>query len=224
MQIHHICIDIKHPVSGIIGTCNLLHPQSSSTLFRQCEEYISVCLENLRKLGEAMSIRLEIVVSLDKIPSDINAYDILSIRNVEKLMETHPIVIPYQEALTLGGLRISFISLIKKIAEHLYEKLQTLLNEFRGSGKLIPTWEAYQYEICNEMFWRGKLNSYTDSILSRNLGPGNGQRDRSLNFQFGFMCLECSTEPPPLHHWTNSKLLAENIKRLFFIWRLLILQ
>lgn len=72
------------------------------------------------------------------------------------------------------------------------------------------------------MFWRGKLSSYTDSILSRNLGPGNGQRDRSLSFQFGFICLECSTEcaldersPPPLHHWTNSKLQAERIKRLF---------
>lgn len=218
----HMHCDKRHPVSGIIGTCNLLHPQSTSNLFRQSEEYISVCLENLKKLGEAMSIRLEIVVSLDEIPSDIDACDILSIGNVEKLMETYPMIIPFQGALTLGGLRLNFISLIKRTAEHIYTKLQTLRDEFRGSGKLIPTWEAYQYEICNELFWRGKLNSYTDSILSRNLGPGNGQRDRSLSFQFGFMCLECSTEcaldersPPPLHHWTNSKLQTERIKRLF---------
>lgn len=43
--------DTKHTVSGIIGTCNLLHTQSTSTLFWQSEEYIHVFLENLKKFG-----------------------------------------------------------------------------------------------------------------------------------------------------------------------------
>lgn len=45
----HMHCDTKHTVFGIIGTCNLLHPQSTSTLFRQSEEYIPVCLQNKKK-------------------------------------------------------------------------------------------------------------------------------------------------------------------------------
>lgn len=87
---------------------------------------------------------------------------------------------------------------------------------------MIPSWKAYQYELCNEIFWWGKLNSYTDAILSRNLGPGNGRNDRSLTFEFGFLCLESSSDcaldeksSPPLHHWTTSQSQIDRIQRLF---------
>lgn len=83
-----------------------------------------------------MWIRLEVVVSLDEIPSDINAYDILSIGNVEKLVETHPMIIPFQEALTFGGLRLRFISLIKRTAEHIHKKIADFAWQISRVGKI----------------------------------------------------------------------------------------
>lgn len=87
---------------------------------------------------------------------------------------------------------------------------------------MIPSWKAYQYELCNEIFWWGKLNSYTDAILSRDLGPGNGRNDRSVTFEFGFLCLESSIDcalddksSPPLHHYTTSQSQMDRIQRLF---------
>lgn len=87
---------------------------------------------------------------------------------------------------------------------------------------MISSWKAYQYELCNEIFWWGKLNSYTDAILSRDLGPGNGRNDRSVTFEFGFLCLESSSDcalddksSPPLHHYTTSQSQMDRIQRLF---------
>lgn len=58
----HMHCSAKHSISCIIATCNLLHPKSTCHLSRLSDEYISECCENSQKLGEAMPIRLEVLV------------------------------------------------------------------------------------------------------------------------------------------------------------------
>lgn len=218
----HMHCSAKHPLSGLIATCNLLHPKSTAHLSRLCDDYLSVCRENCHKLGEAMPMRLEVVVSLDDIPSVLIAKEIINLEHLELLMDKYPMVVPFQETVIYCGQRLSFISFIKKIAELIFHTLVKLKEENNGLGKMLPSWEAYQYELCNEMLWWGKLNSYTDAILSRNLGPGDGKNNRSVTFEYGFLCLESSSDcaldessPPPLHHWTTLKSQIERIQRLF---------
>lgn len=218
----HMYCNTKHPVSGIIATCNLLHPKSTSRLDRLAEEYMSVCHENGLKLEECIPVRLEQVVALDEIPEKINPNDYFHEDRVRALMETHPLVVPFKERILYSRLELSFLSVLKDIAEHIFLKLKSLKETYQGLGKMLPSWEAYQYELCNEIFWRGKLNCKSDSILARNLGPGDGRNNRALTCLSGFMCLDSCTEcaleeniPPPLHHWTLKETQKERICRLF---------
>lgn len=97
----------KHPISGIIATCNLLHPKSTCHLSRLSDEYISVCRENSQKLGEAMPIRLEVVVSLDNVPSVLNAKEIINLGRLESLLDKYPMVVPFKETVVYCGQSLS---------------------------------------------------------------------------------------------------------------------
>ena len=218
----HMYCGAKHPVSGLIGTCGLLHCDTTSHLYNLSEKYLSVSRENCTKLVGIISIRLEVVVAMNVIPTEIKTADILSTQHLQKLMEKFPLVVPFQEHLTIAANEIEFSSFLRDISVHIYQTLLDLRNTNLKLGSLLPTWRAYQYELCNELLWWGKLNCHTDSILSANLGPGDGKNNRSVTCRYGFLCLEPSTEcaldehsPPPLNHWTKNIIQQQRIKRLF---------
>lgn len=161
-------------------------------------------------------------MSLDDVPSVLNAKEIINLGRLDSLIDKYPMVVPFKETVEYCSQTLIFFFFHKNIAELICRAFERLKDENSGLGKMIPSWKAYQYELCNEIFWWGKLNSYTDAILSRDIGPANGRNDRSVTFEFGFLCLESSSDcalddksSPPLHRYTTSQSQMDRIQRLF---------
>ena len=218
----HMHCDSIHPVSGIIATSGLLHPDSYAFLKRNCDEYLSVMLENKTKLIGIVGSRLEVVVRLPEIRNTLTGKDLLSEHQIERLIQNFPMFVPFKKEVTISNHPVSVISLLQDVGTHLHDKLKELVLSYECMGALVPTWEAYQIELANEIFWYGRPNSWSDNNIAQNLGPGNGRENRSLTFFSGFLqlsnptsCIATEKSPPPIKNWVRNEVQEARIKRLF---------
>lgn len=219
-DVPHLRPSSLHPVSGIIGTCGLLNKHTLHCMNRQADTYINYARENASKLNGLIEARLEFVCRL-RIPfCDINPRRILSVRKLRNLLNDYPMILPFTEARVNTGVKIS--SCLQNVAIHIVNYLAELKQSATYKGGFRVTWEAYQYELANEMFWYGSTYSWLDRINSVNLGIGISSESRSLTNVTGFLCFDgwnvcaCSEQStPPLRHWTKSAEEQIRIRNLF---------
>lgn len=211
-----------HPVSGVITTCGLLHPQSNRAMRRRAYDYEQNMVDNILKLSGIIRCRLELVTRLEAetsiTDSDIIcAADFFSDTGIGELLSRHPMFVPFYEDWKMEE---KFTNIMQSIACYLVENLQRLHEQNESKGGFLESWRAYQLELALEVFFWGQPLVKRDEIYCTNLGPGVSN-ERSLTFRRGLLCLDqCNSAvsspcPPPLYHWVKSEEQRRRVERLF---------
>ena len=207
-----------HPVSGAIGTCGLLHHQSTKRLMNASNKYMQTMEENAMKLCSYIHARLEIVTKLNQsqITEPILPSSLVDENAIVNLCERHPMLQPFYE---YGPDGCSFISQMQAIPTYLCQKTRDVFELQKRKGGFLPTWQCFQCELCLEYFFWGKTISYSDQIYATNLGPGD--QSRSVTAERGILGMTPPNStalpgsPPPLKIWVRSELQQQRVRRLF---------
>jgi hypothetical protein len=187
-------------------------------LHRRAIEYLRLARENTMKLGRVDS-RLEVVCMDTMKRRSFRAKDFICIESLKNLISTYPLIVPFDDKVARNGK--TFTELLKSIPQFITLTLNELFNQYEGKGGFISVWKAYQYEVANEVFWKGRPNAALDNTYAINLGPGGAFPSRSLTWQRGFLALEDSTvcalndrSLPPLFYWHLSEKEKNRIRRI----------
>lgn len=131
--------------------------------------------ENTMKLGR-INIRLEVVCMDFMRTGYYRADDFICIESLKNLISRYLLIVPFDDRVQRKGK--TFTELLKSIPQRITLTLNELFN---------------QYEVANEVFWRGKPNAGMDNTYAINLGIGGTFPNRSLTWERGFLALEDST-------------------------------
>ena len=199
-----------HPVSGCIvgGMC---FPRSTAEAFlRDADHYISTLQSNWTLLRRS-TCRIEFVVSQDSVADHINAMDFINLTNLEVLLETVPLLVPFP---------LHILTCIRHLGLWICKELKELLNEYKKTGNVRATWQSYQLELASEKLLWGKPLCGRSTSYSINLGPGALGPSRSSTDHYGFLslevystCMQNEYSIPPQEIWTTSEVISKMIKR-----------
>lgn len=93
-------------------------------------------------------------------------------------------IVPFDDRVQRKGK--TFTELLKSIPQHITLTLNELFNQYEQKGGFLSVWKTYQYEVANEVFWRGKPYAGMDNTYAINLGIGGTFPNRSLTWERGF--------------------------------------
>ncbi len=215
---HHYMQPFKHPVSGVLVTCNLSHPNHQPAVHRRAVEYLRM-MEDLRDhMVIQLGCRMEQVVRLEgeEIPLVVTPRDYFSVNALERLIKEHGLFVPFKDRPDGAGLP----STLRDIIHYLTGILSGALREHFGVGMYDPSWKTFQAELALEELFYGHPLFPLDKILSASLGTSTVNA-RSLTHERGFLGLaphnsaSLEESPPPLHHWTRDELQKPRIARIW---------
>lgn len=215
----HIQSPFRHPVSGVIVTCGLSHPQFTKAMLMRAISYLDHMEDLASKMVSQLECRVEQVAFFDSstgIPSTFHAADAFDIVKLKKLLAARPVFVPFVDDAHGKGL----LTICRKVLDHLIGTLRAFFNSHLGIGGFEASWRSFQSELALEEFFYGQPLSPTDLKYSVSLGT-NSTNSFSLTFERGFLGLVpfssavSEVEPPPLHHWTRDSLQISRIKRVF---------
>lgn len=171
------------------------------------------------KLGR-INIRLEVVCMDFMRTGYYRADDFICIESLKNLISRYPLIVPFDDRVQRKGKTIT--ELLKSIPQHITLTLNELFNQYEQKGGFLSVWKTYQYEVANEVFWRGKPNAGMDNTYAINLGIGGTFPNRSLTWERVFLALEDSTSCAlndmslqPLFFWHLTELTKSRICRIF---------
>ncbi|XP_029281300.1 uncharacterized protein LOC115003588 [Cottoperca gobio] len=215
----HIRNPFKHPVSGVIATCGLSHPQFWKAMTSRAMGY----LDHMEDLAEKMLcpfvLRMEQVAVFggsQGIPSMLVPAEFFSLRKVRYFFYKNPVVIPIGRA--EDGLTL--MEILHNVVIFLVRSLRQLFNQHANVGGYKPSWQAFQFELALEEFFYGHPLCHTDYQLTVSLGTSS-TNPNSLTNERGFLGLapynsaSVGETSPPLRHWTRDDLQVTRIERLF---------
>lgn len=215
----HLHMNSIHPIFGSVVSCGILHGQVLRSLERKSKEYLSLCKENLLKLSR-INARVEIVCIGESSSNEFKASDYINLEILRGLIAKYPLLVPFADGFNYE--RYKFIDILRSIPEHIHDTLSKLFDKYNGRGGFFPVWQTYQYEVANELFWKGRPNAYIDNTYAINLGPGGSEPSRCITWERGFMCLEDSMicalndrSTPPLIFTKLSEIDKNRISRIF---------
>lgn len=215
----HLSSSSIHPVFGAISSCGILGEKVQQALHHRATEYLRVASENTMKLGR-INIRLEVVCMDFMRTGYYRADDFICIESLKNLISRYPLIVPFDDRVQRKGK--TFTELLKSIPQHITLTLNELFNQYEQKGGFLSVWKTYQYEVANEVFWRGKPNAGMDNTYAINLGIGGTFPNRSLTWERGFLALEDSTSCalndmslPPLFFWHLTESSKSRICRIF---------
>lgn len=142
------------------------------------------------KLGR-INIRLEVVCMDFMRTGYYRADDFICIESLKNLISRYPLIVPFDYRVQRKGKTIT--ELLKSIPQHITLTLNELFNQYEQKGGFLSVLKTYQYDVANEVFWRGKPNAGMDNTYAINLGIGCTFPNRSLTWERGFLALEDST-------------------------------
>ena len=211
-----------HPVSGVITTCGLLHPQTNTAMKKRANNYLQNMVDNGLKLGCITHCRMELVTRFESgselhSAGMINAAEFFNATGVDGLLTNHPMLIPFYED---WKFETKFTNIVQGIAWCLIEELRGLLEACGSTGGFLASWRSYQLELALEIFFWGQSRVRTDELYCTNLGVSVAN-ERSSTYQRGLLCLDpcnsavVSETPPPLHHWLKSEEQQRRVNRIF---------
>ncbi|XP_063962071.1 uncharacterized protein LOC135155775 [Lytechinus pictus] len=211
-----------HPVSGLIACCKLLHPSTTRAMQRNAVNYMQSMRENEIKLLRDIPCRLEIVTRLfpHQVPQSIEALDLFDEEVLMSICENKPLFVPFHDCNSEDD-NHSFTKIMKRLASYVNDTLSTLHEQSQHRGGYMASWKAYQMELCAEKLFWGRPMVPNDNIISINLGPGAIYDQRSVTNIRGILGISPANSsslpdrPPPLNHWTHSRIQQERVNRLF---------
>lgn len=215
----HANMPFKHPVSGIVTTCGLSHPQFNKSMWTRAKRYLRHMHDLADKLICPFEIRIEQVALFgegEAIPCKIDPEKFFSEKNLLSLFKEYPMVVPFKQ----DEYRESVHFVLQKVLTHIVDSLESIMDQSEGQGGFSQSWKAFQYELALEEFFYGHPLSPLDLTLSVSLGTCSTNRN-SITNERGFLGLAAHNsasvdeEPPPLHHWTKDSVQVERILRLF---------
>lgn len=214
----HYSQPFKHPVSGVLVTCGLSHPNFITTLTSRAHTYLRYVRDLSRRLACQVGCRIEQVVRFDgkDVPFDINPRDYFDHSALQKLFLDHALLVPFQDREEGQGL----LSTLRNVVNHLAGVLGQSLRDSEGVGRYHASWKAFQAELALEDLFFGHPLSVLDNTLSASLGTST-VNERSVSHERGFIGLaphnsaSLEESPPPLHHWTRDELQKTRIQRIW---------
>lgn len=201
-----------HPVSASVIFCAGLR-NANDALRTDAARYISEIRSNFLKMTNSVC-RLEFVMSLPAIEDHVSAAGLINLSNVCELLCDKAMIIPFAEQ--------SFMTCLKTIGLNFCDRLQSLFEQYKGTGSSSGVWEAYQLELAVEKILWGHPLSYLSNHCAVNLGVGIGNPSRCVSDQYGFLRLEnkfscCSNEDttPPLSIYSKSNVVQHQLEKMF---------
>lgn len=204
-----------HAVSAAIIIPTGIH-KSRSIVDRDAKTYISEVENNFSNL-QRCKCRLEFVVCLPDVCNTVNAYDLIDMAKVRKLLHRYQLLAPFRHPEFSGHLR--------GIGLYLVSVLANLFDKFKGTGESNAVWRAYQNELAIEKLLWGRPLCSKSRIYAINLGPGVDYASRSQTDSLGFLSLVESTSccvdeftTPPLSIYSGSQCVCRQIAKVFGIF------
>jgi len=161
--------------------------------------------------------RLEIVLSLPNIVTEIHCTHYKSKANIRNLLEGRAVLVPF----VYNFFGNQFFRCIRKLGIHLCEKLGHLNNVYANTGNCSATWSAFQLELALGKLLCGHPLGFMSQQSSINLGPGVSYPSRSLSDHLGFLALgdsnamtDSENSCPPTKIWTSSTIIQQRIEKI----------
>lgn len=207
----------KHPVSGVIATCNLLHKQTTKAMVDRAKHY-GVHFNDLRdKMGYQLPVRIEGVLRFEAehIPDTVVAGDMYHLDSLMSLLEDEAMLLPFKEE-DNGGLR----SVTSAVIQKLTLDLENIFREGNHKGGYDNAWKTFQIELALEEFFHGQPRSPQDRGYSMSLGTSSVHIE-SLTRQRGFLGLSswasasAGMVPPPISNWTSVPTQQARVRRIY---------
>ena len=199
-----------HPVSGGIALGVCAPVQTAQAYSRDAERYITTMEGNLIGTKNA-KCRLEFVFELPSIPNVLEAQNFFEVKQLRKLLETRPMVVPFSYECLLC---------VRQIGMFAVKELRDIHDNFKNTGNVAAIWRGYQLELLLEKLIWGRPLCWRSKIFSINLGPGTLYPSRSSTDSLGFLALEPSTccmstddDIPNTAIWTKSECMGKLIQR-----------
>ncbi len=214
----HLSMPYKHPVSGVVTTCNLLHHEVNKAMHVRAMRYIELMEDLMVKFVRPLSCRLEAVKLFkpQQLPDILNPEHIFCDAALMKMLRDVPIIVPFVDGTDGKG--------ILHIIRHTISYLTAMLNDNyqtrKGRGGFEAAWRCYQAELALEELIYGHPLSSFDDQLSQILGT-SAVRSKSLTRQRGFLGLDdwngatSDVCCPPLSNWTKDQRNMLRIQRIF---------
>lgn len=214
----HLSVAYKHPVSGVIATCDLLHHERTKAMYGRAVEYMEHMVDLEAKLLKPLSCRLEQVRVFGggNCPVVVDPEALFGTQCLKDLLAMKAMLVPFVDL--ADGMCI--LAVVQEAVSYLNGVLKTAYTTSRGKGSFEHSWRAYQAEIALEELFYGHPLSLHDRQLTIVLGT-SATMDKSLTKVRGFLGLEkwnAATPEvccPPLANWTKEVCNVLRIKRIF---------
>ncbi|KAM3597676.1 uncharacterized protein V6R79_007891 [Siganus canaliculatus] len=210
-------IPYKHPVSGVIATCNMIHHEVRRSMYGRALDYLDHMVDLQVKFQKSLDCRIEQVRRFagEDHPSVLRPEDIFGMAELWEELRKKPLLLPFIEHSNTG-----LMSVLCETIAFLVNVLRTNYAQHQGKGGYEASWQTYQAELALEELLHGHPLSPIDHKYSWVLGTSAGNR-KSLTFLRGYLGLaewssaSSGVTPPPLDNWTTDPSTCACIRRMF---------
>ncbi|CAI5689619.1 unnamed protein product [Oreochromis niloticus] len=216
----HYMSTFRHPISGLIVTGGLGHPNYVQAVATRAEDYYIHMMDLARKAAGNYNLRIEIVEGKEgKELEDldlVSPWEFFNCKALYKCLRDFPLVVPFKREHEQPSVN----EILSRCLKYMADQLRQLGEKHTGKGGFLPVWKAFQLELALEEALYGHPLSNMDRQYSAALGTSSLHEFSATNMR-GFMGLGAATGaaiddcPPPLAHWTRDTLQMKRIERLF---------
>ncbi len=208
----------KHPVSGVISTCGLLHADQTRAMHARALGYLSHMDDLIHKADIHLSACIEVVLLFEEergIPELFHPEDAFDQKGLIRLLEKKPMLLPFKDD-EGQGLR----SVTSAVLQHLSGELHALLFLYSHMGGFKPSWRAFQLELALEEYFHGQPRCVSSRPYSSTLGTSSANIESRTKTR-GFLGLaphsgaSAALVPPPLENYIQDQTQRERVERLF---------
>ncbi len=211
----HMSRMYKHPVSGTIATCDLLHHNTNAALHACAKEYIEHMCDLEEKMVKPLTCRIEQVrlFSEGGFPAVIRPETMFNQQSLWHILSTKPMILPFVDR--EDGM--SLLAVVQEVMLYLNNVIRSLYGSKPGYHS---SWKTYQAELGLEELLYGHPLSPEDRDLSVSLGTSASDM-KSVTCMRGFIGLAPHTSatsevgPPPIKNWTRDVTQTLRIERVF---------
>lgn len=211
----------RHPISGLIVTGGLSHPNYVQAVATRAGDYYVHMMDLARWAAGNYNLRIEIVEGIEgeelaDFPHIVEARSFFNMRTLQKCLMDFPLVVPFKREQEQPSMN----EILSRCLKHMADQLWQLGEKHTGKGGFLPVWKAFQLELALEEALYGHPLSNMDRQYSAALGTSSLHEFSATNMR-GFMGLGAATGaaiddcPHPLAHWTRDTLQMKRIERLF---------
>lgn len=213
----HITKWYKHPVSGVVTCCGLLHWNLLKIMHNRAQDYLAHMLDTATKFRGFFGLRIE-QVRLFKgncLAEEFQAEDRFVTSKLREELLNKALILPFANVRT-SGLK----TVLAQILDFHLVRLHDIFATRGGKGGFAEAWKAYQSELALEELFYGHPLAPGDRQLTQILGT-SASGEKSVTRLRGFPALAphnsatSEVSPPPLTNWTQDTRSRDRIRRMF---------